>query len=106
MSSECEGCVPPVWTPPSSSGLPPSTLAAMLFTMFRMASRGRRAQADEREGAAQAPAAAVPSPLLSLLLRTDPDLTRMFLSFLLSFLQPAQFFHFSFGFLGSDIFMV
>lgn len=34
-----EGGVPPVSVPPSWSGLPPSTLAAMLFTMFRMASK-------------------------------------------------------------------
>jgi len=33
--------VPPVSAPPSSSGLPPSTLAAMLFTMLRITSKGK-----------------------------------------------------------------
>lgn len=33
--------IPPV-SAPSNSGFPPSTLAAMLFTMLRMASVGRQ----------------------------------------------------------------
>lgn len=46
-----EKSVPPVSAPLSSSGFPPSTLAAMLFTMFRMASKNKNKEEEHPRNA-------------------------------------------------------